>query len=865
MRRIVFPIAASFAAFFLSLVLIRPLFPIDEEILSLHYRVRGAQPADTSIVVLYFDNDDIAALGGWPLKRNIYALLLDVLDRSGAAAIGFDIFFGEEHREFPEYDRLMAATAARNGKVVFACYFRGTSTDITPSADIPEHFVLPAPDYGLAGVQLQPPIPILVQSAAGLGHANVVEGAPPELPLFLRAGEYAMPAFSLELFRVARGLRREDVSLAHHAVGIGGQEISLSGNGTFAINVPGPFSAFRRYRCVEVLRSFEMQLLGIPPAVDPARFQKKIVLISVVAEGRSTFFRTPFEQSFPAVGLHAAALDNFLQQRYVRPISSMSIALLSLVLGALCAFVIRQKGVLQGLVVGVSVLCLVYGISLTLFITGGLWMPVTQIVTVVGVVVLGVSAYEYRLASTRLQSLEVERRRLETDLNERELKLQLLENEISSGSDGDNAINLLEEIKRYKREIREYAVRVADLVPSSESSVVTAGPREFYGIVYDGTGKMAEIIELITKVAPSDSPVLILGESGTGKELVARAIHALSGRAAKPFVPVNCAAIQETLLESELFGHMKGSFTGAIADKAGLFEVANGGTILLDEISETSDAFQAKLLRVLQEKEIQRVGASSSKKVDVRVLASTNKNIEELLAQKKFREDLYFRVNVFQVYLPPLRERKGDIPELARYFLLAESPRLTLSSTAMEALMRYDWPGNVRQLQGAIKRAAVFATTARRTLVQLHDLPPEIAETVRTSLDLEDQIVDSLRAKKFSRSAISETADALGGLNRGTVAEYFRGYCFKTLFESSWDIDRTVRQIAGTDDPETLARVRKKLLEYLSNLVEGISRTSSPDALQPALKPKMKNLPQRYHSILEHVVRAYLEGKWTTL
>jgi Nif-specific regulatory protein len=242
---------------------------------------------------------------------------------------------------------------------------------------------------------------------------------------------------------------------------------------------------------------------------------------------------------------------------------------------------------------------------------------------------------------------------------------------------------------------------------------------------------MQRIYHFISKVAPTDSTVLISGESGTGKELAARAIHRNSKRAHKPFMAVNCAALTESLLESELFGHEKGSFTGAIAQKKGRLEVANGGTIFLDEIGELSAPLQVKLLRVLQEREFERVGGTTTIKVDLRILAATNKNLEEAIESGEFRQDLYYRLNVVSLEMPSLRERREDIMLLATYFADKYATKcnrrlLGFSAEARECLTSYDWPGNVRELENAIERAIVLGTT---DLILLEDLPEAVWES----------------------------------------------------------------------------------------------------------------------------------------
>ena len=246
---------------------------------------------------------------------------------------------------------------------------------------------------------------------------------------------------------------------------------------------------------------------------------------------------------------------------------------------------------------------------------------------------------------------------------------------------------------------------------------------------------MLKVCEMIQRVAPTAATVLIYGESGTGKEVVARAIHSHSPRKEKPWVAVNCAAIPADLLESELFGHVKGAFTGAVADKPGLFETANGGTIFLDEVSSMPLPLQGKLLRVLQEKEIRRVGGNDTIPVDVRVIAASNANLEQMAAEGSFRTDLYYRFAVITIEIPPLRDRTEDILPLAAHFLRgeapADAPAPTLGKDAQDILMAYRWPGNVRELENAIKHAVTFRQEGE---IRPEDLPEKIVARAREAL-----------------------------------------------------------------------------------------------------------------------------------
>lgn len=312
---------------------------------------------------------------------------------------------------------------------------------------------------------------------------------------------------------------------------------------------------------------------------------------------------------------------------------------------------------------------------------------------------------------------------------------------------------------------------------------------------------MRRTLALAAQVAPSKASVLISGESGTGKEMFARYLHGKSKRADGPFVAINCAALPEHLLESELFGHEKGSFTGAISRKLGKFEIASGGTILLDEISEMDLGLQAKLLRVLQEGEVDRVGGSETVKVNVRVLATTNRDIEESVRQKEFRQDLFFRLNVIPLKLPPLRERGDDIQLLAQFFVDRYTkeyslPRLSFSDEAREWLLSYDWPGNVRELQNLMERCVLLAGDGpiRKVHFLLDndtwplpedggldlDLPPDDIDAEAIGTPLENALhANDMRLQDIERIAILKRLEQTSG-NRTQAAELL-GISVRTL------------------------------------------------------------------------------------
>jgi DNA-binding NtrC family response regulator len=282
-----------------------------------------------------------------------------------------------------------------------------------------------------------------------------------------------------------------------------------------------------------------------------------------------------------------------------------------------------------------------------------------------------------------------------------------------------------------------------------------------------GSPAMQEVLEMAARVAPLDTTVLVYGESGTGKEFIVRMIHDQSPRAGAPFVSINCAALTETLLESELFGHVRGAFTGAVRDKAGLFEVAGSGTIFLDEIGEVAPTVQAKLLRALQEREIRRVGGERNIKVNARVVAATNRDLRAAVDGGTFREDLFFRLGAFIITVPPLRDRREDIPPLVQSFLVRAASRMkkdvkAVSAEAMTALMNYRWPGNVRELEHAVERAVILANGAS---IRVRELPPEITQKARSRAG-----DDTLDLQAQERIMIERALDRFGGNRKKAAA-----------------------------------------------------------------------------------------------
>ncbi|HVE41455.1 MAG TPA: sigma 54-interacting transcriptional regulator [Planctomycetota bacterium] len=339
----------------------------------------------------------------------------------------------------------------------------------------------------------------------------------------------------------------------------------------------------------------------------------------------------------------------------------------------------------------------------------------------------------------------------------------------------------LTELKETELALRRAQSRLQEALRHSEDRVMTleeqARTRTSFANLVGKSSPMQEVYRRLRLAAQSDVTVLLTGESGTGKELAAAAIHSMSERRDRPFIGVNCSAIPDTLMESEFFGHLKGAFTGAVRDKAGLFLEADGGTLFLDEVGDMSPALQVKVLRALQEQEIRRVGDERNLKIDVRLIAATNRDLQQLLASGRIREDFYYRINVFNLPLPPLRERQGDIPLLVEHFLRELSPRraVPIAQDALQALLDHPWPGNVRELRNVIEYGLVMAQGGT---LRAADLPPEIrngcSKRIWTPQDVAER--ERLRAALADAGGNRTRAAAALGTSRVTLWKKLRRF-----------------------------------------------------------------------------------------
>ncbi len=859
---------AAVLALLLTIILHGPFASLEEGVTAGRYALRGERTADTNIVVVYIDDEAIGVMG-WPVPRNFHALMVQTLTDLHVRAIGIEPVLDDRRDEYPEYDQVLAAVMRTSAPVVMTCYLDSVAHERpADSVTVPAGFFSypGVAEPPLSGRGLHLPLTIFRDASAGVGHVNFSgRGA---IPVFVAYGTGIVPSFAAELARVSAGVSRDAVQFDGGTLAIRSRTArvvhDIPASGAVTLDHPGRLSSFTALSFLQVLRDYDRVRGGEGSSLSLLRLKDKIVLIGPIASGRGFFVDTPVDPRLPSVLVHATALDNALAGRYQTAMPGWMTSLVALLFGLICGAAVLLLPAPWDRLGPILATVLLLVVSQVAFGWMAVVVPVLAPLLVGGVATVTAAVVRHRITSGQVDALAAEKNAVLAELRDREARLAVLERELldyQTARPADRTEELLEEIRKNKAEIRTLSSRADDM----EEYAGGGGDDErldFEGMIYRKNSPLRAVVEFIGKIAGSDAPVLILGESGTGKERVARAIHVRSQRAAAPFIAVNCGALSESLLESELFGHEKGAFTGAVKDKLGRFELADGGTIFLDEIGEVSEGFQLKLLRVLQEGELERVGGTRTIRLNVRVVAATNKDLRELVKVRKFREDLYYRLNVLTVALPPLRERHEDIPLLVEHFLAREQSGLRISRNVMDVLQQHRWPGNVRELESAIRRGAVLARSEDRTLIHLRDLPEDLADAGRRSVPVQEQILDMVREFGFSRSAITETAAALGGLNRGTVAEYVRGEFLRTFAEHQFDLEQAVMHISLSGDAAVNDRVRKRYIEYLSNIVEGIDVSLPWEAARPRLRTKTKNLPQRYHGYLEQAAEGYFRKLW---
>ncbi len=787
------------------LVLVLPSFfsKLNNNVQNLFNSINGEVQPDSNIILIHISTSDIENLGDWPLKRSYYALLIEDLTKLGVKKIGLEIFLSENISYQSVYNDVLNNSIKKSGKVVLSSLAENISVK---NKNVESSKILyPSPKKSLPNLST--------------GHINFLTDNGILIPNKIFVDNKFETSFSNKILD-----------------GINSEEL-------LKVNFISSWKTFRNYSLLEFFAMFEANEKQLE------NFKGKIILIGVSDPLIAKTISTNFDEELPGIGLHAFALDNIINSRSINYHLVDLLRYVFFILTILLAytFQVRTRFLLLVLFGFLVLSYLLWNIG---------YIQLDYMAFIFPFLLTIIVNFSYKIIENKKQ-LDISQshsEKLLKSLEEKEERLNELKREFAN-QDKKEAENLLLKIEELENEINSIKALEEDdkQVYSSDDST-----KVFEGIVYRSK-KMSNIVELIKKVAPEEASILVLGESGSGKELVANAIHNLSKRKDEKFVVVNCAALPDNLLESELFGHVKGAFTDAIKDKIGRFEEADKGTLFLDEIGETSENFQVKLLRVLQTGDFQKVGSSQTQHVDVRIVAATNKDLQKLVKQREFREDLFYRLNVITIELPSLKERPEDIEIIADYFVKREHEDFSISKAVMKKLVEHEWNGNIRELESTIKRAVIFAKSDNRKLIKLKDLPPEMSKFDKN--DLDNTILESLREKEFSHSSISETAKELGDFNRTVVSENFRGLFFKIYVQSNFDFENSVKEITGSDNEEINDRVRSKANKYLSNIEKDLSNypDKSFEEIKEQFNSKYKNLPQKFHKYLDLVIQKMMK------
>ena len=799
-----------------AFVLQAPLTPVDWSVYDAWVRRRPTSPPSPDVVMVVRDAGSETRFGRGAWDRAILARVVANAARGGAAAIGLDVAADQPSppgRGGAISDALLSQSVAQTDAVVYRASGEQAEKDGVVRRAVPA--------FALALMSAAKTDGSAASGRSGIARAAI--GIDPEAPMLV--------AFS-------RGDAARVV----------------------------PFAEL--WAAVESGQSERLQAL-----VDG-----KIVL--VVSEPTRTEVRTPIGP-MPEMIVQAQLLNTLLTHSTIRAVPMPLAVIGTLVLASLLAWLGLTLPTAKG-AAAVGALFIAYAASVVVALPlAGIVLPVS--LPLAAVILAAVATLPMqRAAGQRIRQLETRVARAESHLAaarealvREESAVEALEEDLemaraasarAAGAEGDlvgqlaearaaegQARDRLQELEREVRGLRAAAAEPGTLTDAEQERLRHAC--EAMGIVTRDPGMLAVFRDL-EKAARSSLPVLLLGEPGTGKELFARAVHRLSPRASSPFVPVNMAAVSPDLFESELFGHVRGSFTGATTDRKGHFEIADGGTIFLDEIGDLRLDHQSKLLRVLQDKSFHRVGTSRPTVVDVRVVAASNRDLERGVAEGWFREDLYFRLKGIVLRLPPLLERPGDIALLATRFV-ADAARelgreeMTLSEAALEALRAHDWGGNVRELQHCLRQAV---TLSDGRLIMPADL--RLATGSRgpsrhgaADRDADAAVLASLREHAFDMQA---TARALGW-DRSTVTQRLKGMSFRALMEADGDRVKAAAAIAG--DPSLTKTVELKLRDYEEHLVRVVADFESPELAIRACRRRFKNLPERHFRSLEFLVR----------
>jgi transcriptional regulator with PAS, ATPase and Fis domain len=812
-------------------------------------RHRAPIPVSPALILITRDQSSETKFGTGPWDRAVLARFITAAHEAGAAAIGLD-------------HRLSHASPAQlGGAASDALLLEATKTAARVVYPFDTESPL-APESTVFGHQLVAPSPDRVTRAVELS---------------IQSGSQTVPAFGLALSESAKSSSRSERSE-------GAVLVNYVGNGSLAafpsLSFASVWDTIDAHQDNRLTEWFKGKIVVFLP--DPAP---------------PTPWLLPTGQSVSGSIIHLHLLNMLLTGNQVHRLGAVSSAVVALLLAGLVAWCLLRRRGSNGLVVAGAIIVAYAGLLIATLAGMNVVLPFALPVGAAALVLVGTTAWTYLTAGRRMALLEQDMLRVQQEaaavreaLVLRESRAEALQEDLEAlQATVVRSTGLQEELTKTTETLRAQVVEARAQEESARQKLETlerrlhdlqaasneTGPlsdaelnrlreecRQLGIITHDPT--LLRMFRDLKKGAKSLLPVLLLGEPGTGKELFARAVHRVSQRGSRPFIAVNMAAISPELFESELFGHVKGSFTGAVKDRRGYFELAHQGTIFLDEIGDLRLDHQSKLLRALQEKSFYRVGATTPTSVDVRVVAATNRDLQRGVTEGWFREDLYFRLKGLLFHLPPLRERPADLPILAETFLAEIASEMgrqipKLSHEALRSLLDHEWKGNVRELRHCLEQAVALSegslldkaalrlgsdgrvqTADRATLPQI--LPDPASDAA---------VLNCLRQHDFDMQATARTL----GWDRSTVTQRLKGLCFQALLEAAGDQAKAVASIAG--DTRHLRIVELKLMDYYGHLLATIEPASSADAAVLECRRRFKNLPERHFRSVEALVRQH--------
>ncbi|WP_447962499.1 sigma 54-interacting transcriptional regulator [Nitrospira sp. Ecomares 2.1] len=905
------------------------LDPWEWSTLDARLRMVENRSESSSIVLIGRDAKSEAEFGVGLWDRAAFATVIEALGEAGASVIALDFHFAgksppERGGTQSDAKLIQAVRSTKNVIVPLAVTVSGDSS-LSTASTIPQELRdalqhgSSAPSYlrdedSLIQTRLlSPPLTGLASSASGIGHiaaSSDSDGVYRRVPSHVRLDNQIVPAFGVAVAAAYLNISRQPIPLkSGNRLQIHKNEKTSSALVNFPVDNQGRF--FIRYAGRWLESPFPyFSFLDIWEAIQADRKDEikhymagKIVLMMHAALSADKR-RTPFETSVPGGFVHANVIQTLLNGNGLKESSKLGIGLLmtgSAVLVAFLALTLPLGTALCGII---AFTFLYLGISHVGLSSSDLVLPILPILATIAASMTISFIYIRWKNELQIQDFEKERIRLHRDILEakelltsQESKSERLEDDLAALRDQFEAQEEEKEVFASQIEKEKQSLAEANeqerltrkhlgelekelashqlihvhqpSLPTETLKTLQEECQELGIFTQDPT--LLKCYQDLKRVAGRKTPIRILGEPGTGKELFARAAHRLSPRAQGPFVAVNMSAIPTELFESELFGHKKGSFTGAAQDRPGLYESSDNGTLFLDEIGDLPLHQQAKLLRVLQEGIFTRVGEAKPRKADVCIISATNKDVLKGIAEGWFREDLYYRLKGLEISLPPLRDRPGDLPLLAAELIgriTAEQGfrNVRLSVEAMNTIQRWPWKGNIRELQHCLETAVSLAEKGvirpddLRLIPQVKpegDNQPFSPSTIPPGDPKKDDAVllAYLRQHSFDLQATGQTL----GWDRSTIMQRLKGMCFQTLVDKNGDLRATATSLAG--EPGLIRLVEVKLKEYVQHLKKVTATFSTEDAARAGCRKRFKNLPDRYHDALGTLVEAFFKSE----